>query len=141
MSTDKIRIKGLDGIKISSNGTELHITFLTSHNKQLTLMVPGTEVENLTLQMMTFDRQALIKREIPRDPREPKPTVTIDAPPPIFFTHELQGVTRPDEGMLDLQIQDVSGREIQVVFNEAQVKYLFEIMLQLQNFDDGQPVH
>ena len=137
MSKENIRIKGLSGVRLRSDGTEVHLTFQTSHNKELTIVVPGSEMQNLTYQMMAFDHQAQIKREIPPDPNRPK--VTIDTPPPIFFTHGMQGVVRPDAGALDLQLQDVSGREIQVCFTPEQMKYLFGLMLESQNFDDQKP--
>lgn len=139
MSKDNIRVKGLADVRLRSDGEEIHLTFLTSHNKKLTVVISGSEMENLSLQMMTFDRQAAIKREVPRDQERPK--LTIDAPPAMFFTHKLQGIVRPEKDALDLQIQDVTGHEIQVCFTPEQVKYLFDKLLELRNFDDNQLIH
>ena len=137
MSKDNIRIKGLADVRLRSDGQELWLTFQTSHNKKITLVVPGSEMRDLSYQLMMFDRQAQIKRGIPPDPDRPK--LTIDAPPAMFVVTGLQGVSRPDTGYLDLQVQDVMNHEIQLSIAPEHVKYIFEMRLQTQKLDDQKP--
>jgi hypothetical protein len=135
MSKDTIRIKGLADVRLRSDGEEIWLTFLTSHKTKVTIVVPGSEMRNLSFQMRHFDRQAQIKRELPPDPD--KPTLSFDAPPPMFFVSEMQGVVR-DGTALDLQLRDALKHEIQVCLLPATVSYLFQLLLQTQKLDDDQ---
>ena len=75
-------------------------------------MDSGSESRQLAHQMMPFNRQAQIKRELPPDPD--RPSVSYEAPPFIFWTapNGLQFVVRPESGALDLQVQELHGHEV-----------------------------
>lgn len=135
----KFKVKGLSDVRLRSDGAEIVLEFQTAQREKLTLIVPGYESKQLAFQMMQFDRQAQIKREIPPDPD--RPMITYEAPPPIFWTapNGLQCVVRPDSGALDLQVQDLHGHEVQICLMAPHVKKLFEAMLQVQNFPDEKP--
>lgn len=132
MASDKFKVKGLTDVRLRSDGQEISLIFETAQRTKLTLIVPGWAMRNLAHQMMQFDRQALIKRQIPQDADEPD--LTIDAPPPIFFVAPsgLQCVVRPDTNALDLQLQDVMHHEIQVCLLAEHVEALMAGMRQVQ---------
>ena len=134
----KFRVKGLSDVRLRSDGAEIVLEFKTADRQKLTLIVPGYESRQLAYQMMQFDRQAQIKREIPRDPDHP--AISYEAPPFIFWTapNGLQCVVRPDAGALDLQIQDLHNHEIQVCLSASHVKALFEALLQVQKFPEDE---
>jgi len=139
----KFKVKGLSDVRLRSDGQEVSLEFQTAQREKLTLVVPGWAMKNLVYQLMQFDRQALIKRDIPPDPNAPE--LSINAPPPIFFVGPsgLQWVVRPDTNALDLQLQDFQNREIQVCLLSEHVDALLDGMRQvqekvreMQNLDD-----
>ncbi|HXT61981.1 MAG TPA: hypothetical protein VN696_02995 [Pyrinomonadaceae bacterium] len=134
----KFKVKGLSGVQLKSDGTEIVLEFKTAQREKLVVVVPGYESRQIAYQMMQFDRQAQIKREIPPD--ADRPTVDYAAPPYIFVTapNGLQCVVRPDSGALDLQVQDIHGHEVQISLAPHHVKALFDALLQTQKLSDDE---
>jgi hypothetical protein len=134
----KFKVKGLSDVRLRSDGAEIVLEFQTAQREKLTLIVPGYESRQLAYQMMQFDRQAQIKRELATD--ADTPTISYEAPPFIFWTapNGLQCVVRPDAGALDLQVQDLQGHEVQICLNAHHVKALFEALLQAQKFPEDE---
>jgi hypothetical protein len=134
----KFKVKGLSGVLLKSDGQEIVLEFKTAQREKLTVVIPGSESRQIAYQMMQFDRQAQIKREIPPD--ADRPMVDYAAPPYIFVTapNGLQCAVRPDSGALDLQVQDIHGHEVQISLTAHHVKALFDALLQVQNFPDDE---
>jgi|SRR5687767_13746295 len=134
----KFRVKGLSGFSLKSDGTEIVLEFKTAQREKLTLILPGSQSRQFAYEMMQFDRQAQIKRDIASDIDTPSIEYTS---PPILVTapNGLSGVVRPDSGWLDLQVRDIHGNEVQVSLMPEHVKYLFDLLLRFQESPDEKP--
>jgi hypothetical protein len=138
----KFKVKGLSDVRLRSDGEEISLEFKTAQGEKLTLVVPGWAMNGIVGQMMVFDRQAQIKRDLPPDPDRPQ--IELVEPPPLFILKPSGGlacIVRPETGWLDLELRDLNDREIQVSVSPDQARILFDGLLHLQNLGDDQKLN